>query len=277
MRFFGYRNLGIVFIPFLGAIARGTPEKRDPRHSAIVSLSGPGLGLLSAILALELHGAIQNDWFLSYARMSFFINFLNLLPIRPLDGGQFMNEILFSRHPYLEVVFGIVSAFAMCIGATIQFGQPGLAGGFAVGISRAVVNQLKLTQVSQAVRKGLGDVPVEKLTAPQVALIQDQIRRLWLAQATQISRMKNPILGYAATIRSVWMQLERKPMSFSDSGLLFLAALLTVGVPLGFMRHQGAPLLVAKAPPSSYRLEAKDRLTFPKSSFGAYGREPASR
>jgi hypothetical protein len=47
--------------------------------------------------------------------MFLIINILNLLPIYPLDGGQFMHQVLFSRNRYLELVVNIITATVLLL------------------------------------------------------------------------------------------------------------------------------------------------------------------
>ncbi len=42
--------------------------------------------------------------------MFLILNLLNLLPIVPLDGGRFLNEVIFSRNRYIELVMNILAA-----------------------------------------------------------------------------------------------------------------------------------------------------------------------
>lgn len=37
------------------------------------------------------------------------INSFNLLPLLPLDGGRILSQVLFSRRPILELVFGVLT------------------------------------------------------------------------------------------------------------------------------------------------------------------------
>lgn len=49
--------------------------------------------------------------------MSVIINWLNLLPIFPLDGGRILRLLLFSRFPWAQAVFTVVSVAALAAGA----------------------------------------------------------------------------------------------------------------------------------------------------------------
>jgi len=48
-----------------------------------------------------------------------FLNYFNLLPIMPFDGGQIINTIIFSRFPVLQLIFNIISLTAVLVLAVI--------------------------------------------------------------------------------------------------------------------------------------------------------------
>lgn len=115
MLLFGYRDLSIFFIPFLGAAASGKKEGAPAWQEATVLLLGPlpgifvGLGLGVLVLLLDAPPEIVRTmglWFLG-------LNAFNLLPVLPLDGGRLFNLLLFCRHHILEVVFMALACLAL--------------------------------------------------------------------------------------------------------------------------------------------------------------------
>ncbi|WP_044891514.1 metalloprotease [Opitutus terrae] len=110
MRVFGYKNVRMLFLPFFGGLATGQPRELDATKNALVSLAGPLVGIASAVLAGVLAlvtGA--PPWLVEFAWASLFLNAFNLLPLVPLDGGQFANDTLFSRFPVLELLFRLLA------------------------------------------------------------------------------------------------------------------------------------------------------------------------
>jgi len=118
MRATGHKNQSFFFIPFLGAAVTGEKSQATSLEQMVVLLAGPVPGL-----ALGL--GIQ--WWLSWGSpssipfwlsltgvMLIVINLLNLLPLYPLDGGQIVNLLFFTRRPYADFVFKLaaVAAFA---------------------------------------------------------------------------------------------------------------------------------------------------------------------
>lgn len=109
MSAFGYRNLRMFFIPFLGAAVTGQHYNVAGWKKAIVSLAGPVPGIvLGALIAVLAPSHWPTAYFAAIALIG--INAFNLLPIMPLDGGQLMHAVLFSRHPALDVAFRALAA-----------------------------------------------------------------------------------------------------------------------------------------------------------------------
>ncbi len=105
MWLFHYRNLKMFFIPFLGAAVSGRNYNVPGWKKAIVSLMGPLPGIVLGIV-LGVVG-VWHHWpaVVETSLMLLGINAFNLLPILPMDGGQFMHAVLFSRHPVFDVLF----------------------------------------------------------------------------------------------------------------------------------------------------------------------------
>ncbi len=129
MKIYKYRNTSIFFLPFFGAAVSGKKDDATLTQQVIVLLSGavPGIALglfLTLIIPHRLY-AIPNsslmvNWLIG-------INCLNLLPVFPLDGGKIINLLLFSTHPYGEVIFKIFTIILLAI-ASILLKEPILIG-----------------------------------------------------------------------------------------------------------------------------------------------------
>ncbi len=135
MKGFGYRDTAVLFLPFLGALATGHKDNASLSQKFWISLAGPLPGLLLGIgLAIANQSNGDPDWVNELAFMLIFLNLFNLLPIYPLDGGQIADLLIFSRFPYLGVVFKSIGV--VCLGL-LSLGQPVLfvfAGLIALGI-----------------------------------------------------------------------------------------------------------------------------------------------
>ena len=76
-----------VFVPFLGAYVAIKDAPRDPWRNGLISLAGPFLGGLGAFAFWGVGEAIDSRLLVALAYSGFLLNLVNLLPIRPLDGG----------------------------------------------------------------------------------------------------------------------------------------------------------------------------------------------
>jgi Zn-dependent protease len=113
MKYFGYRDLQIFFIPFFGAAASGKETTVSGERRAVVALLGPAPGILLGAVCGLLYLKLKWPILVQYGLLSVYINAFNLLPIYPLDGGRFLEAILFSRHPALELAFKILAVLAL--------------------------------------------------------------------------------------------------------------------------------------------------------------------
>ena len=115
MKIFKYNDLGIFFIPLLGAYVSGTKQEVSQRQSAIILLAGPVPGIVVGIILLLIPG---NDSIMlsetisldEVAKASIFLNLLNLLPIYPLDGGQLLHRLFLDNSQIIGRIFLIASA-----------------------------------------------------------------------------------------------------------------------------------------------------------------------
>lgn len=119
MRLVGYRDLNVFFLPGLGGIATGRKADATPLQKVFVYLAGPMPGIVAAAALLVGLGEIDGEsavWVIPLVVVTLFVNYLNLLPVTPLDGGRVVEILLFSRYPALRL--GFVAACAIALVAT---------------------------------------------------------------------------------------------------------------------------------------------------------------
>src|ERR1044072_3843852 len=90
MKFFRYKDLGIFFIPLLGAYVSGTKREVSEKQSAIILLAGPLPGIIIGIVLYLINensgGYYLMDISLSRVGKLFVVlNLINLIPLYPLD------------------------------------------------------------------------------------------------------------------------------------------------------------------------------------------------
>jgi len=105
MKMFGYRDVQMFFIPFFGAAVSGSEKNASSMQKAIVCLLGPIPGLVLGIASAILFYKTKHEFYSSAASSFLFINGFNLLPFHPLDGGRFLDCVLLSRNPKIEITF----------------------------------------------------------------------------------------------------------------------------------------------------------------------------
>lgn len=111
MKTFGYRDLRMLFVPLLGALALGRKEMVKQSERVIILLAGPVPGILLG-LPLLVFGA-REPLVHSLGLIFVILNLFNLLPITPLDGGRLIETLFFSRSSTLKRGFLLLSAIGM--------------------------------------------------------------------------------------------------------------------------------------------------------------------
>jgi len=158
MKLCGYRNTSMLFIPFLGAVATAR-QKDDATLSQKfwVLFAGPLPGLILGVgLAIATRNGIYPHWVQETIWMLVGLNFFNLLPIYPLDGGQIADLLLFSRFPYLGVCFKILGVGCL---ALISLAQP-LFLLFALLIAFTIPSSFRTAKIKTQLRQDLRQNPI---------------------------------------------------------------------------------------------------------------------
>jgi Zn-dependent protease len=127
MRLFKYKDLQVIFIPFLGAAALGGHREATALQKVVVYLLGPALGIVIGTLSLLLGITYDIRLLMVFGAFSLILNYLNLVPLIPLDGGRVFELILFSRVSFLKSAFLIGSVGVMAV-VGIGLNAPVLVG-----------------------------------------------------------------------------------------------------------------------------------------------------
>jgi len=136
MNAFGYKNMRMFFIPFFGAAVSGRNLNVSGWKKAAVALMGPVPSIVLSILLLVQAIRFDLKWVLELSLMALVVNLFNLVPILPLDGGQLLQAVLFSRSRFLDVLARLLAAGSLfMLGVAIgEWVLMLLAGFMAVGI-----------------------------------------------------------------------------------------------------------------------------------------------
>ena len=112
MRAFGFTDLKVFFIPFLGAAASGRKTDATPAQRALVSLMGPLPGIVLAFVA-SFTAPFDSRFVADLVVLALAINAFNLLPVLPLDGGHYFHWTLFARWPSARRFIRLLNALAL--------------------------------------------------------------------------------------------------------------------------------------------------------------------
>lgn len=202
MKFSGYRNLKMFFIPFFGAAVSGRSYNIPGWKKVIVALAGPVPGiLLGTTLGIAGIG-LQIQWMVDTAVLCLILNGMNLLPLLPLDGGRVVQELFFARHYAFDVAFriltvGTAAALAFLLGDWF-FGFLGFLT--AVGIPTA----LRSGRIVHAMRKeGVqSDSATDDIPQELAVQILDEVNRTFPPQGLTPKLKAQTTLGIFESLNS---------------------------------------------------------------------------
>lgn len=115
MKYFRYNDLGIFFIPLLGAYVSGTKREVSQKQSAVILLAGPLPGIVLGIFFYWLDlNSVAGIYFYrislsDIAVLMIFLNLINLVPVYPLDGGQLLNRVFLDEEGWISKIFILLS------------------------------------------------------------------------------------------------------------------------------------------------------------------------
>lgn len=129
MKAFRYKDLGIFFIPLLGAYVSGSKREVSQRESAIILLAGPIPGIIIGIVIYFITFYHQPFFIgdlssLSISGFFIFLNLINLFPVYPLDGGQLLNRVFLDEDSWISRGFVLLSIAFLVWFALYGFSQP---------------------------------------------------------------------------------------------------------------------------------------------------------
>ncbi len=177
MRIFKYRNLRMFFIPLFGAAVIGRNWNVAGWKKALVSLAGPLPGIARGFV-IGMAGVItQRPSLLQAAIMLVFLNGFNLLPILPLDGGHFMQAILFCRNRWLDMAFRVLAIAGMLGLTALGLGSRAFIY-VAIPMAIYIPIAFKLGKVSDDLRQASLPPPIpgeDRIPTPTAELIVSQV------------------------------------------------------------------------------------------------------
>jgi Zn-dependent protease len=226
MKLAGYRHVKMFFIPLLGAAVSG--RQTDPRavRKAVISLSGPLPGILIGIVLAVVFGITRHEMAGVAAQTFLLINLFNLLPFHPLDGGQFLDHVIFSRRPALEIIFKVVTALVL-LWVAWQL-EAIFLGFFALIVLFSL--RLVFLQVRLAGRLKK-ELPPEELRYAE-RIPDPVLDRIFPELLPRLGKQVRPISAMATAAQAIWQKACQIPPSWGATiGLILLyLCFLIIGV-----------------------------------------------
>jgi len=126
MRYYHYADLGIFFVPILGAFVSGSKREVSQKQNAVILMAGPLPGIILGLTLYFIDKNMDGGWYwgdISVYYVSIlllFLNLFNLLPVYPLDGGQLLNRVFLDEEGFWSKIFVWISAIVFAVLAFIS-------------------------------------------------------------------------------------------------------------------------------------------------------------
>jgi Zn-dependent protease len=213
MRCFGYRNLRMFFIPFIGAAVAGKHYNIAGWKKALVALAGPVPGIFVGVVLGVFGTVLKQPKLTDASALMLILNGLNLLPFLPLDGGWVVHMVLFCRHPLLDMAFRVVAIVAF-------FGLSLLFHGYLWVIGLGLLLGLPAAWHAATVAQRLRDRGAIVVSPDDVSIPRDAVRTI-LTELGAGKYATKPANLLAQQVTSIFETLNARPPGVGGSlGLL---------------------------------------------------------
>jgi len=185
MKIYKYQDLGIFFIPLMGAYVSGKKQEVSQQQSAAILMAGPVPGIVVGIILhfLAIHYEVRMLEMTAWILM--FMNVLNLLPVYPLDGGQLLHRLFLDDYQVIGKIFVIISA--------------GLLAYFAWSISFYPLLLFPVLMISRMV----GDIQHDRITAKIEAEGIDLMKSYDEISAEEYWKIRNAVIKLYPQLKDV--------------------------------------------------------------------------
>lgn len=119
MKAFNYTNVKLFIIPLLGAYVTGKKSLISQRQMSLVILAGPVPGIIIGLCLLISTDYYPNDRIEMLGKIFLGLNFFNLLPFIPLDGGRLLETLFIDQNHIIRVIFTVISILFLLIFALL--------------------------------------------------------------------------------------------------------------------------------------------------------------
>lgn len=115
MKAFNYSNVKLFVLPLLGAYVTGTKSTISQKQMSVIVLAGPVPGIIIGFGLILFSFYYPNDKITMLGNIFIGLNFFNLLPFMPLDGGRLLETLFVNHNHALRVVFTLISILVLTV------------------------------------------------------------------------------------------------------------------------------------------------------------------
>ncbi|MEM1224152.1 MAG: site-2 protease family protein [Planctomycetota bacterium] len=187
MKWFGYRNVQMFFIPMMGAAVSGRHRHLSASKKALVFMAGPLPGLLTALVLFQLGLKTGATGWMQLGGLMMVLNTLNLLPLLPLDGGWILQLTILRRSPSLEIMIRLLTIVVVIAASlwTRDFVLWFVAIPLAIALPMSYRSAMLIHSI---ITKGVDIPPNEPLSATVIDRIDEAISGTDLSTLTPRQR-----------------------------------------------------------------------------------------
>ena len=185
MKIYNYKDLGIFFIPLMGAYVSGKKQEVSQRQSAVILMAGPVPGIMIGLFLHFLSAYVDVPLLEMTAWILIYLNLLNLLPVYPLDGGQLLHRLFLDDYAIIGKIFVVISA--------------GLLAYFAWSISFYPLLLFPVLMISRM----FGDIQHERLVAKIEAEGIDLMKTYEDLSAEEYWKIRNALIKHHPQLRGI--------------------------------------------------------------------------
>lgn len=107
MKYFNYENVRMLFVPMMGAFVAGKKDQYIQKESLLVVSAGPIPGFIIGVVLLIVAQRFHSAFLVNFSLLFLVLNYINLLPLYPLDGGQFVKIISKRFTDYFTLILNL--------------------------------------------------------------------------------------------------------------------------------------------------------------------------
>ena len=115
MKMFGYKNVHMLFIPFLGAYTSGMKDDVPYTHELITLFAGPIPGLMVGMIMMPFANLEDPGLYDKICFMFLGLNLFNMLPVIPLNGGRIFDKIFHKIRFWIRIIFMLTAILGIIV------------------------------------------------------------------------------------------------------------------------------------------------------------------